>query len=196
MSSDQGSPDGAKASQSLWEALHDTEITSIISDPLERSIRVRISIKHLLGLANLPLSGYWVLIGDGVTQLKAERFEFSPTPPPMTKGLSYEEQSRLVRDWQRLGRSLSVDWEAFEKAVSTEGIGLGDASLRRLERGVLFSAGGNFLDNDDWVTFEILANEFHCEQSDGKNLSLEDLMDLGGRYWEAFAARRPGKNNV
>src|SRR5882757_10592476 len=108
------------AEVSLWAGLHDAQIVTIQPNLLERAVTLHLESDHLLEFHNLPLDMQFLLRLDGVQSARVVQHagwlgEFS-----VPAGVSPEEQSRLITEYQSKCREESVSWAELEDALTTE----------------------------------------------------------------------------
>ena len=178
---------------SLWESLHDGHIKRIESNALNRSIQLTLDSIHLKVFSKETPDLLWILEITGIKILNALRHEPWPGPIPTCKGLPYEEQEAVSKDYRSKARSVSADWSEFEMRVSTGSFSVYNASIQRSETGVTLRLSGEISESDEWFEVSLSGESISVARSDGGPMSFEDLLQLGSAYWEAFAARRKGK---
>lgn len=177
-------------STSLWPPLHDAEVVSVASDLVARRVTIAAQVDHLSLHLSLAKETLWTLIVEGASAANACGFEFHPTPPPKTAGLTRDEEVAVVREWQSKGRMASLAWSEFERRVSVERIRLSDALVRRCEDGVWLCGQGNLLDSDQFVDFAVGGTLVRCERSGDVEVPIEDLLSAGQKSWQAFGERK------
>jgi hypothetical protein len=93
---------------SLWDGLHDAQIVSIQSNLLDRTIIFHLESDHLLEFHNLPLDMQFLLRLDGVQSARLVHLAGWPGEFSIPAGVSPEEQSRLIADYQSKCREESL----------------------------------------------------------------------------------------
>src|SRR5260370_3639670 len=110
----------AAAQVSLWAGFHDAEIVTIQSNLLERAVTLRLESDHLLEFHNLPLDMQFLLRLDGVQSARVVHHAAWPGTFSLPDGISQEEQSRLIAEYQSKCREESLSWADLENALTTE----------------------------------------------------------------------------
>jgi hypothetical protein len=95
-------PPGVKE-VSLWAALHDTQIVSIQSDLLARTLTLHLESDHLLEYHHLPLDMQFLLRLEGVQSARVVHYAIWPGEFSVPAGISHEEQPRIV-ELERIGK--------------------------------------------------------------------------------------------
>src|SRR5712692_11769958 len=85
---------------SLWAGLHDAQIVSIQSNLLERTVTLHLESDHLLEFHKLPLDMQFLLQLDGVQSARLLHHAAWPGTFSIPHGISHEEQSRLIAEYQ------------------------------------------------------------------------------------------------
>jgi hypothetical protein len=138
---------------------------------------------------DLPLDMQFLIRLDGVQSARVARYSVWPGNFSVPKGVSKEEESRLVAEFQAKWREESVSWEDLEKSVTSEHkqvIDISDATLAVAENGsVALRIVGLF----NYTTYHELflrAERMTIFRSDAGELSVSDLLKLGEAYWAAL----------
>jgi hypothetical protein len=174
---------------SLWEGLHDAQIIAIQSNLLARTVTLNLEIEHLRIFYELPLDMQFLFRFEGVQSARVLKYSVWPGTFSIPKGVSKEEEARLVAEYQAKWREESVSWEDLEKSVTTEHkqvIDISDATLAVAENGsVALRIVGLF----NYTTYHELflrAERLAIFRSDAGELSVSDLLKLGEAYWDAL----------
>jgi hypothetical protein len=174
---------------SLWEGLHDAQIIAIQSNLLARTMTLNLEIEHLRIFYDLPLDMQFLIRLDGVQSARVARYSVWPGNFSVPKGVSKEEESRLVAEFQAKWREESVSWEDLEKSVTYEHkqvIDISDATLAVAENGsVALRIVGLF----NYTTYHevfLRAERLAIFRSDAGELLVSDLLKLGEAYWDAL----------
>jgi hypothetical protein len=174
---------------SLWAGLHDAQIIAIQSNLLTRTVRLNLEIEHLRIFYELPLDMQFLIRLEGVQSTRVTKYSVWPGSFSVPKGVSKEEEARLVAEYQAKWREESVSWEDLEKSVTTEHkqvIDISDATLAAGESGsVALRIVGLF----NYTTYHELflrAERLTIFRSDAGELSASDLLKLGEAYWDAL----------
>jgi hypothetical protein len=177
---------------SLWEGLHDAQIIAIQSKLLARTMTLNLEIEHLRIFYDLPLDMQFLIRLDGVQSARVARYSVWPGNFSVPKGVSKEEESRLVAEFQAKWREESVSWEDLEKSVTSEHkqvIDISDATLAVAENGsVALRIVGLF----NYTTYHevfLRAERLAIFRSDAGELLVSDLLKLGEAYWDALEKR-------
>src|SRR6266851_8253693 len=106
----------AAAQVSLWAGLHDAQIVTIQSNLLERAVTLHLESDHLLEFHNLPLDMQFLLRLEGVQSARVIHVAGWPGEFSVPVGVSPEEQSRFIADYQSKCREESLSWSELEGA--------------------------------------------------------------------------------
>jgi hypothetical protein len=174
---------------SLWEGLHDAQIIAIQSNLLARTVTLNLEIEHLRIFYELPLDMQFLFRFEGAQSARVLKYSVWPGTFSIPKGVSKEEEARLVAEYQAKWREESVSWEDLEKSVTPEHkqvIDISDATLAVAENGsVALRIVGLF----NYTTYHELflrAERLAIFRSDAGELSVSDLLKLGEAYWDAL----------
>ncbi|MES2463985.1 MAG: hypothetical protein V4671_25725 [Armatimonadota bacterium] len=171
--------------QSLSGPLHDSELLSVRSDSLERTVTLEVEVAHVL----VP----FIMILHGVESARATAFANWPGDVPEVQGMSYEEQNRLTQEFQAKGCEESVGWKDFQAAFPSNTLDIYDAYIARDENHLTLQIHGSLDGNDfddQWFSLFIRSQRIEFRQSDGPLLDLEQFVKLSEDYWEAWRTQR------
>jgi hypothetical protein len=184
-------PQGA-AIVSLWDCLHDARLVAISSNLLERTVSLFCQIEHLRSFHQLPEGVEFVLNLEGVQSARVVRSAIWPGGCSVPDGVSREEESRIIAEYQAKWREESASWNDFETAVNREDKNvfyISNATLATSQDGILAIrvngqlGSGARNDYAAYHEFFVRAAKLEISTSDGKRLELEDFLRLGGTYW-------------
>jgi hypothetical protein len=187
-------PAGAEET-SLWAGLHDAQIVSIRSNLLERTITLHLESDHLLEFHNLPLDMQFLLRLDGVQSARVVQHAGWPGEFSVSAGVSPEEQSRLIADYQSKCREESVSWGDLEGALTTECkqvLDIADASLATSSNNSVALRINGLLNYTEYRELFLRAERLTLVRGDGQDLGIAGLLKMGEVYWDAFAKRKNG----
>jgi hypothetical protein len=184
-------PKGARTT-SLWDSLHDGNLLDLTSDLLKRSIRLEFDVPYIRDFHHLPATLRFVLLLEGVESARIDRSVVWPGDGPILEGASFEEQRRLVREYQSKWRTESFSWNVFEAELASGKIDVEVSDATLAERNPSEFALKMIIKIDDatFHTVNFRMGGFTLLRSDGGDFSLEKLLMLGDEYWQAFANRR------
>jgi len=177
---------------SLWAGLHDAQIVSIQSNLLERTITLHLESDHLLEFHNLPLDLQFFLRLEGVQSARVVHSAGWPGEFSLPAGVSPEEQSRLIADYQSKCREESLSWADLEGAVTTECkqvIDVSDASLARAPGDSVALRISGLLNYTTYRELFLRAERLTLTRGDGQDLGIDGLLKMGEAYWDAFEQR-------
>ena len=181
-------PSGA-VEVSLWAGLHDAQIVTIQSNLLERAVTLHLESDHLLEFHDLPIDEQFLLRFDGVRSARVVRYsawlgEFSVPP-----GISHEEQSRLIAEYQSKCREESLSWSDLENALTKECqqvLDITDAALASANDLSVALRISGLLNYTDHRELFLRAERLTLTRGDGHELGIAGLLKMGEAYWEAF----------
>jgi hypothetical protein len=187
-------PPGAQET-SLWSGLHDAQIVSIQSNLLDRTITLHLESDHLLEFHRLPLDMQFLLRLDGVQSARVVHFAGWPGEFSVPAGVSAEEQSRLIAEYQSKCREVSLSWSDLENALTIECkqvLDIADATLATaLNNSVALRING-LLNYTEFHELFLRAQRLTVTRGDGQDLGIAGLLKLGEAYWDAFEQRKNG----
>jgi hypothetical protein len=187
-------PPGAQET-SLWAGLHDAQIVSIQSNLLDRTITLHLESDHLLEFHSLPLDMQFLLRLNGVQSARIVHYAGWPGEFSVPAGVSSEEQSRLIADYQSKCREESLDWSELESALTTECkqvLDIADAHLATAPGNSVALRINGLLNYTEYRELFLRAERLTLVRGDGQDLGLAGLLKMGEVYWEAFEQRKNG----
>lgn len=177
---------------SLWDCLHDAHVVSIRSDLLDRTMVLHCEIKHLVSFYHLDDELTFALNFEGVQSARVLRYAIWPGEFNTPKGISREEESALVAEYQAKWREESLSWNDFERSITRQGEQVFDISEAILatspEDGIALRICGQ-LNYAVYHEVYLRAAGLEVTRSDGQQIGLDQFQKLGERYWEAFSQR-------
>jgi len=172
--------------------LHDARLVSLSSNLVERTVSLSCQIEHLRSFHQLPEGVRFVLKLEGVQSARVVRSAIWPGGCSVPDGVSREEESRIIAEYQAKWREESTSWNDFETAVNREDkdvFYILDAALATSRNGVLAIRVDGQLGSGPrnnyaaYHEFFVRAARLEISTSDGKRIELEDFLRLGGTYW-------------
>jgi hypothetical protein len=184
-------PDGTTA-VSLWDCLHDARLISLSSNLLERTLSLVCQIEHLSSFYQMHEGVQFVLKLEGVQSARVIRSAIWPGGCSVPNGVSREEESRIIAEYQSKWREESASWNEFEIAVSREDkdvFYISNATLATSPHDVLAIRVDGQLGSGPrnnyaaYHEFFVRAGRLEVSTSEGKQLELHDFLELGRKYW-------------
>jgi hypothetical protein len=163
---------------SLWAGLHDAQIVTIESN-----------------LLNLPLDMQFLLRLDGVQSARVVHYAGWPGEFSVTAGVSPEEQSRLITEYQSKCREESLDWTELEAALTNECkqvLDIADANLATAPGNSVALRINGLLNYTEYRELFLRAERLTLTRGDGQDLGIAGLLKMGEAYWDAFEQRKNG----
>jgi hypothetical protein len=185
-------PPGAQET-SLWAGLHDAQIVSIQSNLLDRTITLHLESDHLLEFHNLPLDMQFLLRLEGVQSARVVHYAGWPGEFAVPAGVSPEEQSRLIAEYQSKCREESLSWTDLESALTIECkqvIDIADAMLATATDNSVALRINGLLNYTEFRELFLRAERLTLTRGDGQDLAIAGLLKLGESYWDAFERRK------
>jgi hypothetical protein len=183
----------------LDASLHDAHVVSIQSDLLKREVSVRCDIEHLREFHQLPEGFQLILFLEGVQSARVFRYSIWPGAFSVPTGVSREEESRLILEYQAKWREESLSWAEFEKAITRECeqvLDIADAALATSDNSVALRLRGH-LNHTVYHQIFLRAEKLSILGSDGKIFGIKEFQSFGEAFWEAFGHRQaPRKNGL
>ena len=180
---------------SLWEGLHDAQIIAIQSNLLARTVTLNLEIEHLRIFYDLPLDMQFLIRLAGVQSARVAKYSVWPGDFSVPKGVSKEEEARLVAEFQAKWREESVSWEDLEKSVTSEHkqvIDISHATLAVAENGTVALRIVGLFNYTTYHEIFLRAERLAIFRSDAGELSVSDLLKLGEVYWDALEKQETG----
>jgi len=180
---------------SLWAGLHDAQIVTIESNLLDRTIILHLESDHLLEFHNLPLDMQFLLRLDGVQSARVVHYAGWPGEFSVPAGVTPEEQSRLVTEYQSKCREESLDWTELEATLTTECkqvFDIADANLATDPRKSVALRINGLLNYTEYRELFLRAERLTLTRGDGQDLGIDGLLKMGEAYWDAFEHRKNG----
>jgi hypothetical protein len=178
------------AETSLWESLHDAILIRITSAPRQRKIDFEFRINHLCKFHQLPINTTFLLQFEGVDFVRVAEDAPWPNKPydALFKIITNQEIS-LPAMSARLGDE-DIPWHKFEEQLNAEkDTEVYEASITQCEDGRLLFRLGIHVFPEFWPGLNIYAQSFSIQKTESEMLSLEEFLQLGVDFWEAFEAR-------
>jgi len=180
-------------SQSLWQSLHDGKLLSIQSDLMARTVVLEVDVPHIRHFHKLDDGLRFIITFIEVESVRTNTFVEWPGTVPEVQGKSYEEQSRLVEEFQAKGREESIGWNDFMAAFPENTLDIYSSEVAQNEsttavkiQGVL--SGDEY--DDKYFNVFIRAQKLVLGRNDDLTLSLEEFTKLGQDFWDANNAQR------
>jgi hypothetical protein len=180
---------------SLWAGLHNAQIVSIQSNLLDRTVTLHLESDHLLEFHNLPLDMQFLLRLEGAQSARVVHYAGWPGEFSVPAGVSPEEQSRLIADYQSKCREESLSWTDLESALTTECkqvIDIADASLATSSNNSVALRISGLLNYTEFHELFLRAERLTLTRGDGQDLSIAGLLKMGEAYWAALEQRKNG----
>lgn len=169
---------------SLWACLHDAKLENVTSDLLDRSARLTFDSAHIRNFHGFPSDWRFVFIVSHVSSVAVMRWIIWPGGPPVVTGLPWIEQELLRNEYQQKGRSESRAWEEFETDVSEEPLDVMHADLQDGATGLMLNIQGTL--NGEWHEVKIVGSALSVRSNGGDDISLNAIISMGEKYWDAF----------
>jgi hypothetical protein len=183
----------AAAQVSLWAGLHDAQIVTIQSNLLERAVTLHLEIDHLLEFHNLPLDMQFLLRLDGVQSARVVHHAAWPGTFSIPDGISQEEQSRLIAEYQSKCREESLSWADLENALTTECqqvLDIADATLATANDNSVALRISGLLNYTEHRALFLRAERLTLTRGDGHELGIAGLLKMGEAYWNALERQK------
>lgn len=177
--------------ESLWPSLHDGYLTSVTSDRLERTARLEFNVPHLREFHRIQEETTFVFLFEGVISVRILHNVHWPGKlywPPAT---SHEEMVRLRAEYNSKARQESISWSSFETEIADgkfEAV-IADASMASVEKGGIALKLGLQVDSRLYHELFVRAEGFEIRMGSGARLTLEQFLQFGISFWDAFAAK-------
>jgi len=176
----------------LWDSLHDAEIVSVRSNLLERTVHLACEIEHLRDFHKLAEDFHFILQLDGVQSARVLRYAIWPGGCSIPDGLSVEEQRRIVAEYQAKWREESASWNDFETQITRQDeqvFDISDAALATSPNGRLALKLCGHLNHATYHEVFLRFETLKILGSDERQLELEEFLQFGETYWQAFSNR-------
>jgi hypothetical protein len=140
---------------------------------------------------HLPEGFQFILGLEGVQSARVFRYPIWPGEFSVPPGVSREEESRLVLEYQAKWREESFSWTDFEKAITRDCeqvLDIADATLATSKNAVALRLRGH-LNYTVYHEVFLRAEKLTILGSNGKIFGFKEFQELGKAYWEAFSRR-------
>ena len=177
----------------LDASLHDAHVVSIRSDLLKRTVSLHCDIEHLRAFHHWPEGFQLILELERVQSVRVFRYSIWPGEFSVPPGISAEEESRLVLEYQAKWREESLSWTEFEKAITRECeqvLDISDAVLATSKEVIALRLCGH-LNYAVYHEVFLRAEKLTISGTDGRTIGLKELQQLGEAFWDAFSRRQP-----
>jgi hypothetical protein len=178
----------SSVSESLWASLHDGKLIRVFSDSLGRTIELELDIPHIRQRYNLGDKLHFFITLQSVESVRASTYSVWPGVFPKLEGKTFEEQNRLVEEYQAMSREESIGWTDFEAAFSANTLNIYSAELAQNENTTTLQVQGA-MDGDEfddkYFNIFIRASKILFWQSKSLILTLEQFVKLGEDYWSS-----------
>ncbi len=172
---------------SLWSTLHDGDLLTVESDLLASTVKLKFAVEYVRTFHQLPEGTQFDLIITGVESVRLVGTVKWPGEFCIPKGLSRDEESKLVADYQSKWRDESLPWRDFE-AMTTQGVEVLNASLARGDNTLALQIGV-ISERDSYFEAFIRGRAINFSVGD-RPVTAEEFVALGEAYWTAFANRK------
>jgi hypothetical protein len=188
--------------ESLWPSLHDGYLMRVTSDRLERTARLEFNVPHLREFHKIQEETTFVFLFEGVNSVRILHNMHWPGKLHWPPGTPREEMIRLRAEYNAKARQESISWSSFETDL-TDGkleVEIADASLVCGTKGEIALKLGLLLDSRNYHELFVRSEGAEIQRGSGERLTLEEFLQFGISYWDAFTARgreqRAAETNV
>jgi len=185
-------PPAGVEEESLWVALHDSELTVFDLDAPNNFAHLEFDIAYLWEFHSLPETTRLHVDFSGLQALRAERSRSWIGDFPEIEQESRDERDKRVKEYWAKWITTSLNFIDFlaELEVAFQA----DSSFLVLQPKLLRGDGAVSLqifgyEEDNYTEWMIRARELSIQLSTGTRMTVEELVEFGGKYWEAFGKR-------
>ena len=175
----------------LWSWLHDAMLEECESDPLARTLTLQIDSAHIRKHRKLEEETRFVLMFRGVTAVRGVRSLIWPGEFVRPDGISREDESDLVAEYQTKWRTETVSWPDVEEQIAEGGLDISDASFARGDEQVAIMLGGQNRAAPDgyanWLEIQIAAQALEVGLTSGEALTVDEALQWGDTYWDEWS---------
>lgn len=132
-----------------------------------------------------------------MTSVRASVFCAWPGKFKVPDRATREQEQRLIAEYQAKWREESLGWTEFEDSLASDSLSVSDSSLARTDGRAALKLSGHMDGkkfNYQFCTIYIRCGDIRATRSDGQLFCLQQLLDLGHDYWNAFAERQVVKD--
>ena len=179
--------------ESLWDSLQDASLVGVQSDLLARTLVLEFEIDYLRDFHKLPDGLRFQLRFEGTQSVRVLRSSVWPGAFSVPAGVSRDEESRLIEEYQAKWREESAAWSEFESSFSEDA----ETSLEVSDATLVESQAGTAA---FWLVGDVVRNQYHqiyvraerldAVRSDNEPLGMALFKAMGEQYWTASAERR------
>ena len=168
---------------SLWECLHDGHVEAVSSDPMARTLAIRMDVSFHREFHGLPADTRLKIIGEGVRILGA--FEFEPWPGATTPPVP-EEQRRADAS---KGRLISRSWpDSIAQLNADENHFISNCELSFSIATSVLSLGVVTYQDPSYIEVRAHADRFRFFVGE-RERSIEQFQEFGAAYWNDWSAK-------
>jgi hypothetical protein len=181
--------------ESLWPSLHDGFLKKVTSDRLERTACLEFNVPHLREFHKIQEETTFVFLFEGVNSVRILHNMHWPGKLHWPPGTPREEMIRLRAEYNAKARQESISWSSFETDL-TDGkleVEIADASLVCGQKGEIALKLGLLLDFRNYHELFVRSEGFEIRNACGDRLTLEEFLQFGISYWDAFKAEAMAK---
>lgn len=172
--------------ESAWVGLHDATIEAVRSDPAACTAELDVRFPYIGGRGGMPEDGRATLRFNRVKALRATRYESPPDPYPKNDKVAQAA-------WSARSRTVSMDWAEVER-LSARGdqIDVYDAGFARADGRFALTLSWCIQDDEreSWGDAYFAAEAVDVLLPAGATMSFEEMVELGGQYWDESRKRR------
>ena len=170
----------------LWECLHDSDLKSIKSDLLKRTLSLNFHVPYINDFHKFPDEMLFQFLFECVTSVRVVHFSIWPGKFSLPPDISRDQESKLIDMYQSKWREESMDWNEFEKEMnsSQNKLWIKDANLALNDKQLSLKSYGH-VDNklyEFYIRAECLKILYKNEQI----IPLNDFLQLVRGYWDDF----------
>src|SRR6202140_3776851 len=178
---------------SLWAGLHDSQIVSIQSNLLARTITLELESDNLFEFHILPLDMQFLLRLEGVQSARVVHYAVWPGEFSVPAGVAREEEARLIAEYQSKWREESLSGSELERALTAECkqvIDIADATLATSADNSVALRISGLLNYTSYRELFLRAEQLALSRGDGQDLGIAGLLKMGEDYWDAFERQK------
>ncbi|SRR6266496_2094180 len=169
---------------SLWAGFHGAEISSIATNIEDQTLTIEMAPFFLPAHVKVLITFF------GVKSVRVDKY-----PPPfqhlLTGHESFARRAQMAEGWESKWREESLGWPQFELLLETDPFQIIDADLAQGKDHIAVRIGGHLNGhnyNDLWCSVYVRAKSISVSRSDIGDFSLEQLVDVGAKWWKLLGA--------
>ena len=176
---------------SLWTSLYDGRLSRVATNALARTATLEFDVYYLWKFHGLPRETRFQLEFEEVSSLRTTRLMRPSVGFLEIVGEEPRHRAQRLHDHHNTWRKESIAWNAWEREVgSGEGYEVSQAELASDSNVASVHIGG-FNEAAVFTDIYLTAGRLKFYLNGKTPLTIDEFLEVGGKYWKAFGKRLP-----